>query len=77
MTLEMETKIVSVVVKPAGEPIFCEQATKVSIDDEAGGEYVTVSQHPNNRDLQTIAINPCEWPAIRAAIDDMIGRCES
>lgn len=63
------------VIAPKGEPIFSEQATTVEIDDEAGGEFVVISRHRSNDGK--IAIDPTEWPAIRAAVDKMIGLCRS
>lgn len=73
MTLEVKT--LSVVVKPVGEPLFSEEATTISIVDEAGGEFVVVSQSARD-DLGKIAINPEEWPTLRAAIDTMIKACK-
>lgn len=71
----METIISSLIVKPKNEPIFSEMATKVSIDDEAAGLFVVIEQHGCN-DIGKIAVNPEEWPAIRAAVDRMIAFCE-
>lgn len=70
---EYETRIITTLVAPKGQPMFSELATKVSIDDEAAGEFVVVEQH--GRDLGKIAINPNEWPELRQAINDMIERC--
>ena len=69
-----EERVLSVVVLPEGEPVFCEAATTVIIEDEAGGEYVVVSQD-GTPDRGTIAINPEEWPVLRAAIDKMVAEC--
>ena len=44
MSKEYETRVTSWTVAPKGEPTFSEMATVVSIDDEAAGEYVVVSQ---------------------------------
>lgn len=56
---------------PAGEPIFSERATRISIVDEAAGEFVEVSQE-SRAGLGKIAIDREEWPTLRAAIDKMI-----
>lgn len=69
------TRVTRLLVLPAGEPAFSEMATTVSIDDEAGGEFVVVEQE-GRTDLGKIAINPEEWPELRAAIDRMIADCE-
>lgn len=68
------TRAMSILVAPENEPIFSELATTVAIDDEAGGEFVVVSQ---TRDvgLMSVTINPEEWPVLRKAIDRMIGEC--
>lgn len=74
--IEYETREISVIVVPKSHPTFSEFATHVRITDEAGagGEYVEVEQIARD-DLGKIAINPEEWPALRAAIDRMIGEC--
>lgn len=73
---EYITHTTRVVLLPKGEPIFSERATTVEIDDEAGREYVTVSQ--DTRDgFGKIAIEPAEWPALRELIEKMIGDCRS
>jgi len=71
---EYETRVTSWTVVPKGEPTFSEMATVVSIDDEAAGEYVVVSQQ-GRTDLGKIAIDPGEWPALRTAIDEAISEC--
>jgi hypothetical protein len=70
MNKQYKARIKCVAVVPDGEPMFSEMATMVSIEDEAAGEFVEVSQI--GRDLGKIAINPEEWPALRAAINRMV-----
>lgn len=67
-------RITVLTVLPEGQPLFSEQATEVQIVDEAAGEFVEVSQH-GRTDLGKIAIRPEEWPALREAIDHLIGEC--
>ena len=58
---------------PVGEPIFSEKATVISIDDEAGGEFITVKQqmdYSSQRD-QTVAFDPDEWEEVKGVIDQM------
>ena len=55
------------------DTILSEMATRVSIDDEGGGEYVRAEQTSTG----SILINPDEWPAIREAIDRMVSECRS
>ena len=60
----------AVIVKPVGKDIFCEMATTVCLDDEGGGCFIKVSQ--TRVDPGEIAIDPGEWPTLRAAIDEMV-----
>jgi archaeosine-15-forming tRNA-guanine transglycosylase len=72
---EYKKRVLSVVVLPEGEPVFSQYATTVAIDDEAGGEFVVVSQDGAMREAGSIAIDAQEWPALRDAIDLMIAEC--
>jgi hypothetical protein len=47
-------------------------ATHVEIEDEAAGEFVVVSQHRDSQ-IKGVSIEPNEWPAIRAAIESLLG----
>lgn len=69
----MKTRVISIAVLPENQPLFSEMATRVSINDEGGGEFVEVEQ---NATTQTIQIHASEWPGIRAAIDSMIAGCD-
>ena len=53
---------------------YSELTTHVRIADESGGEYVEVEQSGRN-DLGKIAIEPDEWPTLRAAIDELVAVC--
>jgi len=72
--MNYESRIISMIVAPENQPIYSEQATTVTIVDEAGGEFVEVSQH-GTADIGKILINPEEWPELRHTIDRMIGMC--
>jgi len=74
--MSAETRITSVTVVPAGEPLWSEMATVVSIADEGGDEFVAVMQSQAKGE-QTINIDPSEWPHIRAAIDRMMAECRT
>lgn len=63
-------------IGPVGEPSYSEMCTEVFIESGGGGEFVIVEQH-GAIDLGKIAINPDEWPALRDAINQMIGECEA
>ncbi len=73
MTYKFEIRPLALVVTAEGDAIFSETSTRVEIDDEAAGEFVTVVQ--SNRTEAGIAIDPSEWPTIRDAIDQMIDNC--
>lgn len=65
-------------VLPPGEPLCSEKCTHISIVDEAVGEYLEISQQSGSVSVreQTIMIDPAEWPAIRQAVDTLIGEIE-
>jgi hypothetical protein len=71
-----ETRTTKVVIVPKGEPLFNQEATEIEIVDEAAGEFVEVRQCSDQYDGK-IGITVEEWPTIRKAIDDMLGRCRS
>jgi hypothetical protein len=59
---------------PNGDPIFSELCTHISIEDEAGGEYVEVVQQSESTAVkaQTIQLNPEEWPLLKQAVDQLM-----
>ena len=72
--INYETRITQVVVVPEGEPTCSELATTIQIEDEAEGvEFLSLRQ--NLKPEAYVRIYPPEWPAIRAAIEDMMARC--
>lgn len=75
MTREMKTHPAALIVRPTGDGITSEMATTISLEDEGGGPYVIVEQHGRS-DLGKVAFERDEWPAIRAAVDQMMGLCD-
>lgn len=69
-----ETRILSLIVLPEGEAIFSEQATTITIEDDAGGEFIVIEQQ-GLAGAGKIRIDPTEWTALKEAIDRMIGEC--
>ena len=69
-----ETRTTKITVLPKGEPVFHEGATEIAIVDEAGGEYLEVSQCSLSHEGKII-IDRVEWPTLKAAIDRMIKEC--
>jgi hypothetical protein len=75
--MKYETRILKVAVMREGASIFDEGVTFVEIADEAGGEFVVLSQNePTGDPKRTISIDVLEWPEVRKAIDDMVKRCK-
>ena len=75
MAKPYRTRVTRLLVVPEGEPSFSEMSTTVEIEDESAGEFVVVAQRARI-DMGQIAINPEEWPALRAAINQMVEQCE-
>ena len=67
----METRITQLTVVPDGQPIYSEEATEITLTDEAGGEFVCVRQTGPRGESVEVRINPDEWPYIRDAIDQL------
>jgi hypothetical protein len=61
-------------VGPQGSTLMSDRSWIVDVDDEGGGEFVTVRSQGGC--VSEIRIDPGEWPALRAAIDRMIGECQ-
>lgn len=69
--MEFVSHITALVVTPAGQGLLHEDATEVKIDDFGGGPFVVIGQEGGQ-----VAINPDEWPAIRDAVEQLLGVCE-
>ena len=71
--MKYTSRITQITVLPVGEPIFSEKATVISIDDEAGGEFIIVKQQMDNSSQkdQTVAFEPEEWEEVKGVIDQM------
>ena len=65
-----EIRTTALTVMPEGGRLFHETATRVSIEDEAGGEFIVVEQEAGK-----IRIDTGEWAKIREAVDRMVGEC--
>lgn len=70
-----EARVTRIHILPAAAPIYDERGFSVEIDDEAGGEFVVVNCNDELCAVGQIRVDPGEWPALRAAIDQMIGEC--
>jgi len=78
VSTKYNTRITRLTVLPEGKTIFSEQATHVEIDDESAGEFVKLTQQRDQEldDCATVTISPCEWPAIKGAVDQLMGYIE-
>lgn len=65
---------IALMVRPVGDPINCESATTIRVDDEGAGPYVVVDQIGRS-DVGRICIDVDEWPALRDAITQQIELC--
>lgn len=70
---ELITRTTQLTVMPKGEATYSELSTTITITDDAAGEFVVVAQ--DNDDYGKVAINPEEWPMLRAAINRMVKEC--
>jgi hypothetical protein len=75
MTYQTRTLKIAVGVK--GEPIFHEGTTEIEIVDEAAGEFLKVTQSPDDAEPGAIKIDPHEWPHLKAGIEKMLKECRS
>lgn len=62
-----QTRITRLTVLPPAAWLHHADGTDVCIHDEAGGEFVSVTQ-----DDQTVRFDGDEWPVVRDAIDRMV-----
>ena len=70
---EFVTRTTQLTVMPKNTATYSELSTTITITDDAAGEFVVVEQ--DNDDYGKVAIDPEEWPALRAAINRMIKEC--
>lgn len=69
-----EIRTTQLTVADEGQETFAPGVYRVSIDDEAGGEFVLVeSETPEG--TEKISIDPKDWPTLRRAIGRMIRGC--
>jgi hypothetical protein len=60
-----------------GKEVYHDSMTEIGIVDECGGEFLEVTQSPDNAQPGTIKIDPHEWPTLKAAIDKMMKECRN
>ena len=67
-----ETRTTKIIVGVKGEPIFDDSVTEIKIIDEAGGEFLEVSQ-----DNVKLRFDKDEWVHVRAAVNKMFKLCRN
>jgi len=71
-----ETRTVKIVVCPANKPLYDIECTYIEIIDEAGGEFIAISQERDDS-YKDVRITPEEWNVIQKAVNDMIKQCRT
>ena len=74
--MEYEVKTTEKIVKPKGEPIFHINSTGIAIEDEGAGEYITITQHPDEGE-QKIGVELEDWELIKGVVDEMMKTVEA
>lgn len=64
----------SIIILPEGENIFCETATVITIEDDAAGEFLKISQCNDVIEKGVISVESEDWVAIRDGIDFMFAQ---
>lgn len=67
-------RFTQITVAVTGESVISETATRITIEDHAAGEFVSIDQ-PNTGGR--ILISPDEWPQIRDAVNHLVSSCIS
>ena len=71
-----QVRVTRLTVLPKGEPLYSECATHVEIEDEAAGEYVTITQQGGATKLdKRVAFNAEEWPHVATAVETLLKEC--
>jgi hypothetical protein len=65
-------RITQITVAAEFATVISETATRITIEDHAAGELVSVDQAVAGG---RILISPEEWPTLRDAIDKMVAAC--
>ena len=73
--MSLVERVTQITIAPEGEPIYSERAYVVQIEDEAGGEFLSIQCHDDQCANGQIRMDPQEWPALRDAIDRMVKEC--
>ena len=73
-----KTRITRLTVAPVGKPLFSEQATSISIEDESAGDFVVIEQSRDSTEgASRVCIDPDEWPHVAAGVDRLLKEIKS
>jgi len=67
-----ETRVTRLTVNKPNGPIFSELATHIEIEDEAGGEFISIRQQGDHAKVGAVNITAEEWPHIKDAIEQLL-----
>lgn len=71
---DQQIRITRIHILPKGESLFSVFGTAIEIDDQAAGEYLTITQQGDTKDpmSQQICIEPENWPILKEGIEMML-----
>jgi hypothetical protein len=70
--MKYETRITRLTVGLEGKEIYDPSMTHIEIEDESGGEFLVLTQHPDDRGgEQTLRFDPKEWDAVVDAVEQL------
>lgn len=75
MNKRLISRPISWAVVASDAPIFDRAGYTVSIEDEAAGEFVRITDHSDST-TEGIAIEPADWPVLKDAITHAMSQCQ-
>lgn len=71
---DQQIRITRIHILPKGEPLFSVFGATIEIEDEAAGEYLTITQQGDTEEpmSQQICIEPKNWPILKQGIEMML-----
>lgn len=71
---DYEARVLEILVAPKGENIFCEAGTTIRIEDEAAGEFISVSQDSEFNKPGEIRWDKEEWEVMKKSLNYMFNQ---
>lgn len=70
--MKYETRITRLTVGMEGKQIYDPASTDIELDDEGAGEFLVLTQHPDDKDgEQRLRFDPKEWDAVVEAVEQL------